>query len=78
MLGHLCDAWSVRCRDDAVKDGAALTSFGVGGSELLQALYNAGYLPSYNIGRRHIEGALYIHPNEPPTLLWLFKGLSQL
>ena len=55
--GHLCDAWSVQSWDDQDRDAAALAALGAGGPKLLQALNNAGYLPSYDTGGRHVHGA---------------------
>ena len=78
MLGHLCDAWSVQFWDAQDRDAAALAALGVGGPKLLQALNNAGYLPSYDTGRRHVEGAPRVRPNEPPGLPWLLEALGHI
>ena len=45
---------------------------------MLQALKNAGYLPSYDMGRWHVEGAPRVRPNEPPGLPWLLEALGQI
>ena len=78
VLGHLCDAWSVQSWDDQDRDAAALAALGVGGPKLLQALNNAGYVPSYDTGRRHAEGAPRVRPNEPPGLPWLLEALGHI
>ena len=78
VLGHLCDAWSVESWDDQDRDAAALAALGVGGPKLLQALNNARYLPSYDTGRRHVEGAPRVRPNEPPSLPWLLVALGHI
>ena len=59
VLGHLCDAWSVQSWD-AQEDASVLPALGVGRPKPLQALNNAGYKPSYDTGRRHVE------PPPPP------------
>ena len=64
--------------DDRDRDAAALAAVGVGGPKLLQALNNAGYLPSYDTGRRHVEGAPRVRPNEPPGLPWLLEALGHI
>ena len=64
--------------DDPDRDAAALAALGVGGPELLQALNNALYLPSYNTGRKHVEAAPHVHPNEPPGLPWLLEALGHI
>ena len=48
VLGHLCNASSVQSWENQDRDAAALAALGVGGPKLLQALNNAGYLPSYD------------------------------
>ena len=78
VLGHLSDAWSVHTWDDQDRDAAALAALGVGAPKLLQALINAGYLPSYDTGRRHGEGAPLVRPNEPPGLPWLPEALGHI
>ena len=78
MLGHLCDAWSVQSWDDHDRDAAALAALGVGDPKLLQALNNAGYLPSYDTGRRHAEGAPRVRPNKPPGLPRLLEALGHI
>ena len=69
VLGHLCDAWSVQSWDIRVRDAAALAALSFGGPKLLQALNNAGCPPNY--GRRHVDEAPRIRPNEPPSISWL-------
>ena len=64
--------------DDQDKDAAALVALGVGGPKLLQALSNAGYLPSYDTGRRHVDGARLVRPNEPAGLPWLPEALGHI
>ena len=76
-LGHLCNAWSVHSRDAKDRDAAALAALGVGGPKWLQALNNAGYLPSYDMDRRHVEPLPCLHPNEP-SLPWLLDALSHI
>ena len=78
VLGHLCDAWSMQSWDAQDRDAAALAALGVGGPKLLQALNNAGYLPSYDTGRRHVEGAPRVRPNEMLGLPWLLKALGHI
>ena len=78
VLRHPCDAWSVQSWDDQDKDAAALAALGVGGPKLLQALKKAGYLPSYDTGRRHVEGAPPVRRNEPPRLPWLLEALGHI
>ena len=78
VLGHPCDAWSVQSWDAQGGDAAALAALGVGGPKLLQALNNAGYLPNYDTGRRHVEGAPRVRPNEPPGLPWLLEALGHI
>ena len=73
VLGHLCDAWSVKSWDAQDRDAAALAAVGVGGPKLLQALNNAAYLPSYDTGRMQVEGAPRVRPNEPPGLLGCWR-----
>ena len=77
-LWHICDAWSVQSWDAHDRHVAALAALGVGGPKLLQALNNAGYLPSYETGRRHFEGDPRVLPNEPPGLPWLFEALGHI
>ena len=60
------------------RDAAALAALGVGGPKLLQALNNAGDLRSYDTGRRHVEGAPRVRPNEPPSLPWFLEPLSHI
>ena len=78
VLGHLCDAWSVQSWHAQNRDAAALAAFGVGGPKPLQALNNAGYLLSYDTGRRHVEGAPRFRPNELPSLPWLLEALGHI
>ena len=78
VLGHLCDAWSVQAGDAQDEDAAALAALGVVGPKMLQALNDAGYLPSYNTGRRHVEGTRRVRPNEPPGLPWLLEALGHI
>ena len=44
----------------------------------MQALTNAGYLPSYDKGRRHVERAPCVRPNEPPSLPWLPEAIGHI
>ena len=60
------------------RDAAALASLGAGGPKLLQALNNAGYLPSLDTGRRNLEGAPRVRLNEPPGLPWLLEALGHI
>ena len=78
VLGHLCKGWSVQSWDAQDRDAATLAPLGVGGPKLLQALNNAGYLPNYDTGRRHVEGAPLVRPNEPPSLPWLPEAPSHI
>ena len=78
LLGHLCDALCMQSWDDEDRDAAALATLGVGGPKLLQALNNAGYLPSYDTGRRRAEGAPRVRPNEPPGVPWLPEVLGHI
>ena len=48
------------------------------GPKLLQALKKGGYLPSYDTGRMHVEGAPRVCPNEPPGLPWLLEALGHI
>ena len=66
---HLCDAWSVQSSHTQDINAAMLTALGVGGFKQLHALNEGGYLPSDDTGRRRIARALYVVPNQPPTLL---------
>ena len=56
VLGHLCGAWSVQSWDAQDKDAAVLAALGVGVPNLLQAPNDVVYLPSYETGRRYVEG----------------------
>ena len=78
VLGHLCDAWSVQSWDAQDRDGAVLAALGVVGPKLLQALNNAGYLPSCDTGRRHVAGAPRVRLNEAPCLPWLLEALGHI
>ena len=78
LLGHVCDAWSVQSLNDQDRDAAALAALGVGGPKLLHALNNTGYLPSYDTGRRHVEGAPRFRRNEPLGLPWLLEALGHI
>ena len=78
VLSHLCEAWSMHYWDAQDKDAGALAALGFGGPKLRQALNNAGYLPSYDTGRKHVEGAPGVRPNELPTLPWLLEALSHI
>ena len=49
-----------------------------GGANLLQALNNAGCLPSYDARRRHVEVAPHVRSNEPPSVPWLLDALSHI
>ena len=59
-------------------DVAALAALGVGGPNLLQAMNNAGSFPSYDTGRRHVEGTPRIHLNGLPSLPSLLGALSHI
>ena len=82
MLGVVqhgfCRRGGLQSWDDHDWDASALAALGVGGPKLLQALNNAGYLPSYDTGRRHAEGASRVRPNEPPRLPWLLEALGYI
>ena len=41
-----------------------IAPLGVGGPKLLQAQNNAGYLPGYDMGKRHFGGVPRIRPNK--------------
>ena len=55
-----------------------LAALGVAWPKLLQALNNAGYLPSHDTRRRHVGGAPRVRPNEPPGLPWLLEALGHI
>ena len=78
VLRHLCEAWSVQSLNAQDRDASALAALGVGAPKLLQALNNARYLPSYDIGRRRFQGFTGVCPNEPPSLPWLLDALSHI
>ena len=74
----MCDARGMQSWDAHGRDAAALVALGVGGPKVLQALNNHGYLPSYDTGRRHVEGAPRVRPNDPPGLPWLPEALGHI
>ena len=66
VLGHLCEASSVQSLDARDRDLATLAALGIRRRKLLQVLNNTGYLPSYETGRRHVEGAPHVRTNDCP------------
>ena len=63
---------------DAEDRDAATLALGVGGPKVIQALNNAGYLPSCETSGRHVEEAPRVRPNKSPNLPWLLEALSHI